>query len=35
MIFLLLGTFMNLYGYFTITPVWTMEHWVSALAIRR
>ncbi len=31
MIFLLLGTFMNLYGYFTITPVWTMEHWVSVL----
>lgn len=30
-IFLLLGTFMNLYGYFGLEKAWTLEHWGSVL----
>ena len=31
-IFLLLGTFMNLFGYFTIAHPWTLDHWVKVLS---
>jgi iron(III) transport system permease protein len=29
--FLLLGTFMNLYGMFNIAQVWTLKHWMTVL----
>lgn len=29
--FLLLGTFMNLYGFFNIDQVWTLKHWFTVL----
>jgi iron(III) transport system permease protein len=30
-IFLVMGTFMNLYGYFNIAQPWTLEHWTRVL----
>ena len=30
--FLLLGTFMNLYGFFNIDQVWTLKHWFTVLS---
>jgi iron(III) transport system permease protein len=30
--FLLLGTFMNLYGFFNIGQVWTLKHWFTVLS---
>jgi iron(III) transport system permease protein len=31
-IFLLMGTFMNLFGYFNVPEPWTLEHWASVLS---
>ena len=31
-LFLLMGTFMNLFGYFNVPDPWTLEHWRSVLS---
>src|SRR5690606_8305322 len=31
-LFLLIGTFMNIYGFFNLENTWTLKHWITVLS---